>query len=419
MISRLVFGLGLLSATAFTHPALAGDAQALQIIVSRNTQSLVVYDGEQVIATSKVSTGKAGHSTPTGIFSILEKKKYHESNIYSNAPMPFMQRITWSGVALHESNHVPNYPASHGCVRMPRDFAKALFQMTERGGHVIITDAPVMPVAISHPALFKPRNPIADGQLLSDAELRPTTPDASLRPVELAMNEVLPKVGATATVIVEDVPPVRILITRRGQRESMLDVQTLLNQLGFSAGLADGQAGSMTITAINAFKLSKGLPAKGVLITPEFLGELYKAAGKGEPPAGQIMVRQKFKPLFEAPLVIDNPEIALGTHFIEANNVNRTAGKADWHVVTLDNHLSVPMMKKYGITSTAESQVSTAEQALDRLQIPEDIRRKVETLLADGSSITIADEGMSNETGDGTDFITLTRPSPRTRTNKL
>ena len=103
MFSRLVFGLGLLSATALVHPALAADAaRTLQIFVSKDKQSLAVYDGTEVVATSKVSTGKDGHTTPSGIFSVLEKQKYHESNLYSAAPMPFMQRLTWSGIAAAE-----------------------------------------------------------------------------------------------------------------------------------------------------------------------------------------------------------------------------------------------------------------------------------------------------------------------------
>jgi len=119
--------------------ALAAGAKApLQIVVSREQQSLVVYDGDTVVATSKVSTGKAGHATPTGIFSILEKRRRHESNIYSNAPMPFMQRLTWSGIALHGSNHVPDYPASHGCVRLPSQFASKLFSTTSVGTPVLI-----------------------------------------------------------------------------------------------------------------------------------------------------------------------------------------------------------------------------------------------------------------------------------------
>ena len=102
-------------------------SEPLQIVVSLNEQKLNIFRGEEVIASSKVSSGKPGHSTPTGIFSILHKKKFHRSNIYSGAPMPWMQRLTWTGIALHESNSVPNYPASHGCVRLPAAFAKELF----------------------------------------------------------------------------------------------------------------------------------------------------------------------------------------------------------------------------------------------------------------------------------------------------
>ncbi|URK88035.1 L,D-transpeptidase family protein [Rhizobium sp. RCAM05350] len=88
-----------------------------------------------------------------------------------NAPMPFMQRLTWSGIALHASNHVPSYPASHGCVRMPDAFAKQLFKMTSRGLHVLISDRQLTPVAISDPFLFQPK--AEEPELLSDATLRP------------------------------------------------------------------------------------------------------------------------------------------------------------------------------------------------------------------------------------------------------
>ena len=157
MVLRFTFGLGFALALSASTVFAAGEQAPLQIVVSRDQQSLVVYDGDTVVATSNVSTGKAGHSTPTGIFSILEKRRFHKSNIYSNAPMPFMQRLTWSGIALHASNHVPSYPASHGCVRMPDAFAKQLFKMTGRGVHVLISDRQLTPVAISDPFLFQPR----------------------------------------------------------------------------------------------------------------------------------------------------------------------------------------------------------------------------------------------------------------------
>ncbi|ATN33980.1 hypothetical protein ACO34A_09180 [Rhizobium sp. ACO-34A] len=412
MFKSLAVSIGLLSATALTSPALAGNGGTLQIFVSKTDQSLVVYDGEQIVATSKVSTGKQGHTTPSGIFSILEKRKYHESNLYSNAPMPWMQRITWSGVALHESNSVPNYPASHGCVRLPGDFAKALFSMTERGAHVIITDDPVRPMSISHRTLFSPRIPAPDGMLLSDAQLRPTTIDASFKPVQVAMVDVMPKAGASAKVLLDEPSPLRILITRRGMRETVLDAQQVLAELGFDAGVPDGHIGALTISAVNGFKRWKGLSTKGELVTPEFIEALYKSAGRGEPPRGQIMVRQDFKPVFEAPIGISNPEMALGTHFIEATDVSRLSGKAEWLAVTLENDLPPKMMKRLGITEPAGNPaVHDAASALDRIQIPEDIRHRIEGMLSKGSSITISDNGISTETGEGTDFITLTNRS--------
>ncbi len=155
MLKRAAIVFALMSGCA-TVVAAADNARTLQIIVSKDSQSLAVYDGAKVVATSKVSTGKQGHDTPTGIFSVLEKRKYHESNLYSNAPMPWMQRLTWSGIALHESSSVPNYPASHGCVRLPAAFAKSLYQMTTRGVHVIISDEAVSPQPITHASLFVP-----------------------------------------------------------------------------------------------------------------------------------------------------------------------------------------------------------------------------------------------------------------------
>jgi lipoprotein-anchoring transpeptidase ErfK/SrfK len=127
----------------------------LGIIVSLEKQQLTLYADGQPVAHSRVSTGKPGHGTPTGVFSIIEKDRWHHSNLYDNAPMYFMQRITSSGVALHQGI-VPNYPASHGCVRLPEAFARQLWGITKTGVRVIITRGEVAPTDISHPRLFAP-----------------------------------------------------------------------------------------------------------------------------------------------------------------------------------------------------------------------------------------------------------------------
>ena len=124
----------------FASMAFPTDAP-VTLAVSIAMQRLYVYRGTELIAVTTVSTGKPGKRTPLGDFTILQKRRYHRSNIYSNAPMPFMQRLTWTGIAIH-AGHLPGYPASHGCIRVPLSFAKALFGMTALGEAVSVTDWP-------------------------------------------------------------------------------------------------------------------------------------------------------------------------------------------------------------------------------------------------------------------------------------
>lgn len=108
-------------------------------LVSIPQQTIHVYRNGILIGRSTVSTGSKGHSTPGGVFNILEKKQRHYSKKYDNAPMPYMQRLTWSGIAMHSGN-LPGYPASHGCIRLPYDFSQLLFDATAKGGTVVVGD---------------------------------------------------------------------------------------------------------------------------------------------------------------------------------------------------------------------------------------------------------------------------------------
>jgi len=119
------------------------DNQALgpvSIVISIADQKAYVYRGETLVAASTVSTGKDGKDTPLGTFPILQKSEDHKSNLYDSAPMPFMQRLTWDGVAIHAGMN-PGFPASHGCIRVPTAFAKKLFAVTSKGTPVLVTDA--------------------------------------------------------------------------------------------------------------------------------------------------------------------------------------------------------------------------------------------------------------------------------------
>ena len=133
------------------HPELSPSGP-LMVLVSVPEQTMHVYRNGILIGRSTVSTGSKGNATPGGVFSILEKKQEHYSKKYNNAPMPNMQRLTWSGIALHAGN-LPGYPASHGCVRLPARFSSLLFGTTELGMTVVITSIPAVPSASDAPAV--------------------------------------------------------------------------------------------------------------------------------------------------------------------------------------------------------------------------------------------------------------------------
>jgi lipoprotein-anchoring transpeptidase ErfK/SrfK len=143
----------------------------LIIAVSINNQQVKIYDANGFFAEAPVSTGMRGHPTPMGVFSVIQKQRLHHSNIYSGAPMPFMQRITWSGVAMH-AGVLPGYPASHGCIRMPPAFAVRMYNWTKMGARVFVTPGEIpTPSRFSHP-------------LLPALKVAPQPPATDLAPIE-------------------------------------------------------------------------------------------------------------------------------------------------------------------------------------------------------------------------------------------
>jgi len=134
------------------HPEVS-PAGPVVVLVSLPDQVMYVYRNGVRIGRSTVSTGTAGHRTPTGVFTVLQKKVDHESSIYKGAKMPNMQRLTWTGIAMH-AGQLPGYPASHGCVRLPEDFAAKLYTVTKLGTTVIIADNKSSPVNTTKPGLL-------------------------------------------------------------------------------------------------------------------------------------------------------------------------------------------------------------------------------------------------------------------------
>jgi len=140
--------------TTFWHPEVAPSGPMV-MVVSLDEQQLYVYRNGVVIGVSPVSSGKTGYETPTGVYTILQKERRHFSNLYENAPMPYMQRLTWDGVALH-AGALPGHADSHGCIRLPAKFASELYTVTRPGDVVVVADAKVAPTSIVHPSAVAP-----------------------------------------------------------------------------------------------------------------------------------------------------------------------------------------------------------------------------------------------------------------------
>lgn len=147
------------------------------LIVNLTTQRAVLFRNGVPIGATTVSTGRPGYETPTGVFTILQKKVEHYSRTYDNAPMPYMERLTWKGVALH-AGYLPGRPASHGCIRMPLGFAKLLYGVTRLGMTVVITDRAVTPRVGPTPAfvLQGPALPAATGSISWQPDKSPQGP---------------------------------------------------------------------------------------------------------------------------------------------------------------------------------------------------------------------------------------------------
>ncbi|MEM7216141.1 MAG: L,D-transpeptidase [Pseudomonadota bacterium] len=388
--------LALLSSVAITLGAATASNSAendpLHIIVSLKEQHMKVFRGTDLVSESKISSGKNGHATPTGVFSVLQKNRHHRSNIYSNAPMPFMQRLTWSGIALHASNNVPNRPASHGCVRMPYAFARELFKMKTRGTHVIVEDEPREPQVIESRFLLQPE------KIHKVSRKHDTWINERIRHENRDMVDPNTRYAS------------RILITRRTYKEDLFDAQRLLNKLDFNAGDVDGIMGPSTWGAIVRFQEAANLKPDGK-IDNTLLEVLYRYAQETRPKNGRILVRQHHKTIFEDEVAITEPEKPLGSHLLTATNFDAEKSDTDWLFVSLNDRVHRDINLRSGDAIDPTSARRSIHDSLTRIEMDKRVRRQISRLLTPGSSIAISDNGLSIETGNkGTDFIVLTKP---------
>jgi len=376
----------------------AGKPQGpLIIAISIQKQNLKIYDAKGFFAETPISTGMPGHPTPMGVFSVIQKHKLHHSNIYSSAPMPYMQRITWSGVAMH-AGVLPGYPASHGCIRMPMAFAVKMWGWTKMGARVVVTPGEMIPADFSHPLLMAqkiaPQPAVANGpnpdapsaaktDTASDAngairpaisaaslELRPTVGhDGGVKPVisEPPAAPLTQTADARAALPATNAPVTMTDATSSGGNPSPRNEAASRGDAVRTEGPANGarteapKADASSSNEKSAEKPDGNVKAVTDIraATPDVKKnqprpEADKAAVSKPDPAivappkrsGQIAafvsrkdsklyVRQNFSPLFEVPVTIAPSDRPLGTHVFTAQVDKNDANVLHWSVVSL------------------------------------------------------------------------------------
>jgi hypothetical protein len=391
--------------------------EPVMAIVSLQNQRITIYDAKGWILRAPVSSGQSGRETPAGIFSVIEKDADHHSNLYDDASMPHMQRLTWSGIALH-GGRLPGYPASHGCVRMPFDFAEQLFDKTQMGLRVIVAPTDVAPVEIDHPVLFQAK-PGADAlaaarraeasEAIKKVELARGAAGAAYRDSTKAMMAVrvadnLKRRAEAALATAETAAGSALPGEAKEQAESdraqaaakVAELQTQLDtaKAELQPKLDAVAAAREAVTAAGAASVAAAEAARQVM------HELEPASVLISRKTQRLYVRQGFEPVLDVPVTIQDPDRPIGTHIFTAMEKTGGDAKLRWSVVSLESsHGGGP-----------ESQ--GARSALDRIVIPPEALDRIAGI-APRSSLIVTDEALSSETGKGTDFVVLLSGEPQ------
>ncbi|WP_025035899.1 L,D-transpeptidase [Bradyrhizobium sp. DOA9] len=415
----------------------------LVIVVSIDRQKVTVYDNTGVFAESPVSTGMKGHSTPMGVFSIIQKHKFHRSNIYSGAPMPYMQRITWSGVAMH-AGALPGYPASHGCIRMPMAFATKMWNWTRMGARVIVAPGQISPQGFSHPLLASVRVPpqpaasLAPQTNVADKADKGTTEAKPVETKTASADSVIELRTSVGHAVLSDVTTGNAA-AREEPAATADEVKTAEADKPASEGAAKPANENKPADKVEPVKTeaAKAPDAPALATVPDAKkdeGRVTDPAPAAKPDApkraGQIAVfisrkdsklyvRQNFAPLFEVPVTIAASDRPLGTHVFTAELDKADANALRWSVVSLpvsarsavreDESRMTRRQRGAAVIPVAAKPVVTPDspaEALDRISVPTETMAKINEMLTSGGSIIVSDQGINQgETGEGTDFI--------------
>jgi lipoprotein-anchoring transpeptidase ErfK/SrfK len=467
-------------------------ARPLFAVVSLADQRVSIYNHNGLVTRSVVSTGMAGHRTPTGIFTIIGRERYHHSNIYSGAPMPFMQRITWSGVAMH-LGVVPGYPASHGCIRLPSRFAAELWGMTKIGERVVIAPRDTAPAEFAHALLPVPKmqpDPNAPDQSAavnggiitgttapndevvrvaatgSEAQAAAAPSPASpkmLNPIEFAAAykakaaadsaraakaakdafaaasaktaEARRAVGdLKAAASAKAAAEAKVASTAKALAEATPEKMAAA-EAAKSAADAELAAAEIKLNEAKAAEAPKSADSfEGVRLWKEATAAAAAAAAKVKEAARRaspvsvlvskkdqrVYIRQALAPLLEAPASVKDPDVPLGSHVYIASAVHDDGTSLKWSVISMprtagekaaaDKRKKSSRDEKTKPADVPRPQASSPTEALERIEIPADIRERISELLWTGGSLIITDNSLSDETSDeGTDLVVNVR----------
>ena len=398
--------------------------EAIMAIVSIKSQQVTFYDADGWILRAPVSTGTAEYETPAGVFAIVQKKKDHRSNMYDDAWMPHMQRITWNGIALH-GGPLPGYAASHGCVRLPFGFAERLFEKTRIGMRVIVAPDDATPVPFSHPAL-----PVPNAEALAAARVRAeplareaaeaaraddeakraatiaareaATLTASLRKIEISKRRADAELASADKALIgartdqtkvqaEDLK--RKAARRAAELGNQFDAVSAeakqsLDVSNSAKDAAEAAETKKADTARAADQANLSLEPVSIYIS-RATQKLYvrRATRKPVRDGGEV-----FDASIEVPVNIRNPGKPIGTHVFTA--MAREGAGLRWSAVTIDDG-------------------DDAGSALDRITIPREVLDRVAPTALPRSSIIVSDEPLSSETNYRTEFVAVLSNHPQ------
>ncbi len=408
----------------------------IMAIVSLKNQQITIYDADGWILRAPVSSGQKGRETPSGVFSIIQKEAEHYSNLYDDAFMPHMQRLTWSGIALH-GGPLPGYAASHGCVRMPYGFAERLFEKTRLGMRVIIVPGTATPVEVVHPALFSPK-PNAGAHA---ADLAAEAAKAAKAADEARIAAVTAAREAARAMV-----PVRTFENLKARAEAQLtaaeaalgaavsdEAKALAEDAKAKAAakVAELQAQRDAAKAELQPKLDAVAPAREGAVAAEnarvAAAQAAREAARELEPVSvfisrktqRLYVRRGFEPILESPITILDADRPIGTHVFTA--MARTDTGLRWSVVTLDDghagttveaHARPRQHGRHEVEPVA-ADASAAKSALDRIVIARDILDRFAPMAPPRTSLIISDEAPSRETGKGTEFVAVLSNEPQ------